>query len=123
MVKTDPEIAEDSKALDQQSRELHLRDHPLMRDGGVRNWPPLWMLVTEVSVNSLKQQLGVLKYVYSDGEWSNRCYLISEHEGNVYAGYLLCQDRPTCIRIMRILCDHVGLSLKEIGDLDLSYTL
>ena len=102
---------------------VKLRDHPLMSYRGVPNWPPLWTLAKEISVGNLRGALGVLRYVHSSGEVSKKCYLVIEHERDIYVGYLLCQDHASSTKIAHILRDHIGRSIQEIGDLDLSYIM
>jgi len=68
-------------------------------------------------------EIGVLKYVMVHDQMPNRLFLFIEHEGNGYTGCLLFNDRSFCQQLQTILETEIGASIKEIGDLELSYTL
>jgi hypothetical protein len=100
-----------------------LRDHPLMQYRGARNWPPVW---TQAGTNGKKTatgEVGRLKQVNGDSRSNKRCFLVTEHEGERYIGALLFDDAIFCWLISRVLKSHIGWSVKELGDLDLSFTL
>ena len=66
----------------------------------------------------------MLKYVdYNADGMSNKCFLVIEYQSTLYTGCLLCQDRGFCNQIAQILRTQIDRSIKEIGDIDLSYTL
>jgi len=44
-------------------------------------------------------------------------------ESQRYLGTLLFTDKKFCWLICKLLKNRTGMSIKEIGDLDLSYTL
>jgi hypothetical protein len=46
-----------------------------------------------------------------------------EYEGERYMGALLFDDPVFCWLICQVLVSHVGWSVKDVGDLDLSFTL
>ncbi len=90
---------------------------------GVPNWPPVWTLARNGSVKTVKGEVGVLKYVHASTDMSNKCYLVISYQSERYTGCILCRDHSFCAQIAHLLRDHVGRSIKDIGDLDLSYTL
>lgn len=51
------------------------------------------------------------------------CHLYTEYEGLNYLDTLLIDDAAFCRHIYCVLHHHREHSLKEIGSLDLSYTL
>jgi hypothetical protein len=51
------------------------------------------------------------------------CYLSMEFDGERYMGALLFDDAAFCWEVFVLLRQHLGRSIKEIGDFDLSYTL
>jgi len=53
----------------------------------------------------------------------NECFLLIEHRGESWMGALLFDDRPFCAQIAGFLRLHVGHSIKEIGGIDLAFTL
>ena len=102
---------------------MKFKDHPLMSYRGVRNWPPVWTLRKNGSVKTLMGEVGVLKYVHSNTEMSNKCFLVIDFQHEAYIGSLIFKDHSFCDQITRLLRDHIGRSIKDIGDLDLSSTL
>jgi len=46
-----------------------------------------------------------------------------EHCGAEYVGALLLSDSAFCEEIVEVLMQHLGETIQEIGDIDLSYTL
>ena len=96
---------------------MKLREDPRMAYGGVPNWPPVWYRNGE---QSLRGEFGVL--VSADCDRSGaKCYLGMELDGRRYAGTLLFKDVTFCWFITRILKNRIGSSIKEIGELDLSF--
>jgi hypothetical protein len=94
-----------------------LRDHPLMIRRGVHNWPPLWTKGTLKDVKRVTGEIGILRYIQSNNV-SNRCFLITENERELYTGTLIFDDMKFCRQIVDILRQQVGRPIKEIGDLD-----
>jgi hypothetical protein len=61
--------------------------------------------------------------VHSNIEMSNKCFLVIDFQSETYVGSIICRDRSFCAQISDLLRDHIGRSIKEIGDLDLSSIL
>jgi hypothetical protein len=55
--------------------------------------------------------------------FTNRLFLLIRHEGFRYMGSMAFDDPAFCYEIYRLLQSNVGRPIKDIGDLDLSYTL
>lgn len=70
-----------------------------------------------------KGEVGILRYVHGKDPISNKCFLVIEHDKEHYVGCLIFDDVAFCSQISRLLRDQIGHSVREIGDLDLSYTL
>ena len=103
---------------------VELRSHPLMNYRGVPNWPPVWTNGNQLrGVKITKGEIGVLKYVLVHDQMPNRIFLFIDHEGDGYTGCLLFNDPSFCKQLQTILETEIGASIKEIGDLELSYTL
>jgi len=104
---------------------MKLRDHPLMSHRGVRTWPPTW--IQRNPPNKLKARLrgeiGILKRVLCHRDMHNECFLIIEHGGDAWIGALMIDNWAFCAQIGDVLQSHIGHSIKEIGDIDLSFTL
>jgi hypothetical protein len=62
----------------------------------------------------------VLKYVFSRHAPSSKCYLIIEYEHETLVGTLYFDNEAFCERISDMLRSHVGHTLTQIGDLELS---
>jgi hypothetical protein len=99
-----------------------LRDHPLMKYRGVPTWPPVWTQERFDGIKKMKDEVGVLIYVHT-APGSHRCYLIISYENENYAGTLLFDSARFCQEVADLLRQHIGSSIKEIGDLDVSFTL
>jgi hypothetical protein len=96
-----------------------LREHPLMHRGPIPNWPPLWTHWTQGGgMRTIKSEVGVLRVLISE-ERSKKCFLVIEHEREHYVGSLLFDDSARC---SQVCAQHLGQSIKEIGDLDVSFT-
>jgi hypothetical protein len=102
---------------------MELRNHPLMNFRGVRNWPPVWLPVDREITKSLVGEIGILRHVQHDARYNTRCRLVIEHEEGVYTGTLMFDDVSFCWLVTNILKSHIRRSIKNIGDLDLSYSL
>jgi hypothetical protein len=100
---------------------MKLRDHPLMSYRGVPNWPPVWTQMRIGGVKIVKGEVGVLIYFHPGGA-SNTCYLLIEHENENYIGNLVFDDAPFCNQVIDLLQQHLGRSVKEIGEFDVSFT-
>jgi hypothetical protein len=96
---------------------MQLRHHPLMRYRGVSNWPPVWVNGTK----TIRGEVGVLTGVTVHP--SKKCFLRIDHQNERYLGSLLFEDDMFCWLLGRILVNHLGREIKDIGDLDLSFTL
>jgi len=92
---------------------------------GVWNWPPTWTVLVprNGSVKTVMGEVGVLTYVHSNFEKSNKLFLVIEYQLDMYVGCLIFRDHSFCTQISHLLRDHIDRPIKEIGDLDLSYTL
>ena len=88
------------------------------------SWPPVWTKgSTQTDRQTVRGNVGILKYVHFFGPRSNKCFLVIEHEGVHFVGTLIFDDVAFCRQIADLLRDYIGHSIKEIGDLDLSHTL
>ncbi len=102
---------------------MELRQHPLLTYRGLRSWPPVWSPARpRAGKEVLSGELGVLKHTLSNAILG-KCYLLIEHENAAYIGCLLCSDQAFCSQIAGVFEDNKGRTIKEIGDLDLAFTL
>lgn len=96
---------------------MNLRDHPLMQRYSFSAWPPVWSKGTHELRHG---EIGILTKVTGNDFVPNMCFLYMEHEGDSYCGALILNDPAFCSTIIRFLQAHIGKSIREIGDLDLS---
>jgi hypothetical protein len=92
-----------------------------IRDG-IHTWPPVWTRVRTDGDNTIRGEVGLLKYVYSNPRVSNKCYLVIEHEHEKYVGALIFDDRASCNQVLSLLRNHLGRPIEEIGGLEISYS-
>jgi len=101
---------------------MKLRDHPLLSYKGVSSWPPTWLRGGGGRYVYAMGEVGVLKDVMlSSVELYEKCFLIMEHEGRKYVGTLMLGDSTFCREIYTLLIEHCGKTIREIGEIELSY--
>ena len=95
-----------------------------MNFAGYANWPPIW--VSGAGSKSYQKNLGevgTLIGVILNEAAPDRLFLRREIKTEQYMGCLAFNDHVFCRQLYIFLQGHIGKSIKEIGDLDLSYTL
>jgi hypothetical protein len=102
---------------------VQLRDHPLMSYHGVPNWPPRWITTRKHKDDKPTGEVGILDKVLTSNLFSDKFFLVIEHQNRKYMGCLLFDDRVFCSEIYRLMTCCVHCSTREIGDTDVSYTL
>ena len=103
---------------------MHLRDHPLMtRKSGIRTWPPLWSSTQFRTSSKPTGEIGTLKQALTSELMETKIFIFIDYNGLRYMGLLAFDDPKFCAAINTLLNSHIGLSIKEIGDLDVSFTL
>jgi hypothetical protein len=100
---------------------VKLRNHPLVRHPDGENWPPVWTRKTIDGVKAVTGEVGVLIYLYA-ASGSDKCYLVVEDGNEHYTGTLFFGDVKLCRQVADLLRQHIGRSIREIGDLDVSLT-
>lgn len=99
-----------------------LRHHPILNYRSVKNWPPVWTRGTEGIVQTVKGEVGVLKEVYYDAGKSNKCFLVIDYQLQSFTGCINSPTKAFCTQLTHLLREHIGRSIEEIGDLDVSFT-
>jgi hypothetical protein len=102
---------------------LALRDHPLINYYGMKSWPPVWVNTHTVPTKKMTGETGVLIGAKFYPESPKRLFLRMEFHKQHYMGCLVFSDPGFCQQLNGILQAHLGHSIKEVGDLDLSDTL
>jgi len=105
---------------------MDFREHPLMSYHAVRSWPPTWTqsdMLNGIEIKTLRGEIGTLKHVLRHDALPNKCFLVIEHEGARWMGCLLIEDPAFCEQVCDLLRTQLDRSIKEIGDLDLIFTM
>jgi hypothetical protein len=92
------------------------------RKSGFANWPPKWTTLSDKN-DKPSGEIGTLEKPLRPEMFTNRLFLLIRHEGFRYMGSMAFDDPAFCYELYRLLNSQVGRSIKEIGDIDLSYTL
>jgi hypothetical protein len=71
---------------------MQLRNHPLMRYGSIRNWPPVWISLHEAGEGLPLGEVGVLTEVRKSQFHADRLVLVMEYEED-----LILSIRPPVI--------------------------
>jgi hypothetical protein len=101
---------------------MKLRDHPLMkRKNGFQTWPPLWTTTHHDKDDKPIGEIGILEDVMMSTWINDKVFLSMKHQGLRYMGFMGFDDPKICSEIYLILKSKVGVSIKEIGDLDLDF--
>ena len=64
-------------------------------------------------------ELGTLDKTWMNTLSYDKIFIVVEYEGDRFMGTMDFDDPRFCREIYALLKSHIGLSLKEIGDLDL----
>ena len=95
----------------------------MTRQSGFKTWPPLWTTTRRDETDKPMGEIGTLEQVLVHELVDNKIFLFIQFQNLRYMGFLSFDDKRFCDQIYMLLKSQVGLSIKEIGDLDLSYTL
>jgi hypothetical protein len=103
---------------------MELRNHPLMvRKSGFKTWPPLWTTTRYDETDKPTGEVGTLEQVLMHELVDNKIFLFIQFQGLRYMGFMSFDDLAFCSQIHTLLKANIGLSIKEIGNLDLSSPL
>ena len=95
----------------------------MTRRSGLKTWPPRWTTPNQDKDDKPIGEIGSLEDVVMSELIDNKVFMFIEYQGLRYMGFMFFDDPPFCYEIYRILKRNLGRSIKEIGDIDLSYTL
>ena len=89
---------------------------------GFSNWPPVW--VEKFGTTKLNGEIGTLVHLgRNEKRAPNVLYLHINYDGIPYCGSLLIDNSAFRDTVYEILEKHLGDRIKDIGGLDVSYTL
>jgi hypothetical protein len=95
----------------------------MTRKSGLCSWPPLWTTTRHDPTDKPVGEIGILEQALMHELVNNRIFLFIQFESFRYMGSLSFDEPVFCRQICSLLNVNVGHSMKEIGDLDVSYTL
>jgi len=102
---------------------MKLRDHPLLRQHLIPQRPPVWASLVNEGERISGSVDGVLTEVREAMSRSDGIVLIMHHNDNRYGSILIFSDLAFRRQVVELLKNSVGLSIQQISDIDLSYTL
>ena len=93
--------------------------HQLRTDKGIfYNWPPIWTNRQDPT-DKAQGEIGNLQEVLMNEDDDNIIFFAIEYQGRRYMGAMGFESPALCLQIAFLLQSHTGLSIKEIGDLEL----
>lgn len=102
---------------------LELRHHPLINANFLQAWPPPWVSSMNGEYTAATGEVGILKAAWMSEKSQQTIFLAIIHNGQRYVGCMALSDVAFCNQLYGILQNHIGRTIKEIGNLDLSFTL
>jgi hypothetical protein len=95
----------------------------MTRKSGLCSWPPNWTTTHHDQNDKPTGEIGTLQQALKNDLFNHRIFIFIDYQGRRYMGSMASDDEKFSSEIYSILKNYIGYSLKEIGDLDLSYTL
>ena len=83
----------------------------------------MWAHTRTKPYKRLTGEIGMFTGTILDEDVPTRLYVKMEFKQERYLGCLLIQDTVFSYQLHRFLQNYIGLTIKEVGDLDLSHTL
>lgn len=98
---------------------IRLREHPFLKlTAGLNWWPPAW---TNEEKKTLKGELGTLVSAELRPDSPTCIFLRITYEGELFTGALSASDRALCRKLHALIEQHVGKTIKQIGDLEVGF--
>lgn len=86
----------------------------------MRAWPPVWVCLDAERPQHMYGELGILKEV-KRYETANSLFLVMEHDALPYMGCVLIDDQAFRKQMSDFLESCVGMTIPDIGDLNVNY--
>ena len=90
---------------------MKLRDHPLLRQHLIPQWPPVWASLVNEGERISGSVDGVLTEVREAMSRSDGIVLIMHHNDNRYGSILIFSDLAFRRQVVELLKNSVGLSI------------
>jgi hypothetical protein len=97
---------------------MKLRDQLRTDKGTFYNWPPIWANTRQDPTDKPQGEIGNLQQVFMN-DAGDILFIAIEYQGRRYMGAIGFDSPALCRQIYIALQSHLGLSIKEIGDIDL----
>lgn len=97
---------------------MTLRDQLRTHKGTSANWPPIWMPSRDPT-DQPRGEIGTLQQVVMTVHDDDFLFIVIEYQGRRYMGALRFGSFAFCRYIFTLLRSRIGLSIKQIGDIDL----
>ena len=97
---------------------MKLRDQLRTDKGTFYNWPPIWTNRQDPT-DKPQGEIGNLEDVWMTEAADDILFIAIEYQGRRYVGAMGFENPALCLQISFLLQSHIGLSIKEIGDIDL----
>ena len=95
----------------------------MTRKTGYPTWPPVWTTTQQDRNDKPIGEVGTLEDVFMSHLIDNKVFMFMQFQGFRYIGFIGFDDLMFCRDMYTLLKSKMGLSIKEIGDLDMSYAL
>ena len=97
---------------------MKLRDQLRTDKGTFYNWPPIWANTRQDPTDKPQGEIGNLQQVFMNDD-GDILFIAIDYQGRRYMGAIGFDSPALCWQIYILLQSHIGLSIKEIGDIDL----
>ena len=98
---------------------MKLRDQLGTDKGTFYNWPPIWTNTRQDPTDNPQGEIGNLEDVWMTEAADDIIFIVIEYQGHRYMGAMGFESPALCLQISFLLQSSIGLSIKEIGDIDL----
>ena len=103
---------------------MTIREMPVMRCRGTRNWPPIWEAASNTAgLPKIEGEIGRLRDAFIDVSQKSRMYLFMEHAEVGYIAALDFDDDRFCPIFLTLLQKNFGATIEHIGGLDIGREL
>jgi len=97
---------------------MKLRDQLRANKGTFYDWPPIWTNCQDPT-DKPQGEIGNLQDVMITEAADDILFITIEYQGRTYMGAMFLNSPVLCRQIYLLLQSHIGLSIEEIGALDL----
>ena len=97
---------------------MKLRDQLRTHKETFYNWPPIWANTRQDPTDKPQGEIGNLQQVFMNDD-GDILFIAIEYQGRRYMGAIGFDSPALCLQISFLLQSSIGLSIKEIGDIDL----